>query len=506
MIKIENHGSLVLLREEIPPETLEYISGALTFTNQEYFARKAATGRRPRGISTKVKAFWGTPKRVTLPRAFLGPFVAHLNDLDIDHEIADHRVFFESVSFEDSIEFRPGQGEAIDAVIAAGPSVLVAPPGSGKTVMGLKIVALSGQPALILVHRKQLMEQWLERAQTFLGLDKKEIGIIGGGRDRIGNKLTIGMLQSVSNRARLKKIGRSFGLVLVDECHHIPARTFLKTVKGLEAGLIFGLTATPFRKYRDERLIFLNIGPVAATMTGAGAGSSDAPVDVTVLETRFTSARVPKKEGFEPMAREIIADGARNGLITGTVLSEAAEGRKVMVITERVEHVETLARQAEAGGCPDGRRPDCGLRGVRPKSFEEEDDGAKISANLCAPKAALPPLRVVSVTGTSDKAARAAAMARIGSRDYDVIVTTGQFMGEGTDLPDLDTLVLAFPFSFEGKLVQNLGRIQRASGEKRIFDFRDRGCGYLEGLYRKRRRFYRKLAAAGGSLKEIPAP
>lgn len=126
--------------------------------------------------------------------------------------------------------------------------VIVVPPGSGKTVMALKIVDEKQQPALIVVHRKQLALQWMERIEAFLGILQKDIGQIGQGKTKIGKQITVATMQSLA-KADLQNLSDVFGLIIVDECHHIPAETFRNTIGKFNSRYLYGLTATLFRKY-----------------------------------------------------------------------------------------------------------------------------------------------------------------------------------------------------------------------------------------------------------------
>jgi superfamily II DNA or RNA helicase len=161
--------------------------------------------------------------------------------------------------------------------------VIVAPPGSGKTVMALKIVAEKQQPALIIVHRKQLAEQWAERIEAFLGIAQKDIGKIGSGKNKIGKQVTIATIQSLA-KANLTNIADSFGLIIIDECHHIPAETYRNTISKFNSFYFYGLTATPFRKYNDGKIIFIHLGDIIAEVKSSEIGSNRNP-EVVIRNT-----------------------------------------------------------------------------------------------------------------------------------------------------------------------------------------------------------------------------
>ena len=166
------------------------------------------------------------------------------------------------VDFDSDIELRPDQEAAIEKTIDKDFGVIVSPPGSGKTIIGLEIIAQKRQPALIIVHRKQLFDQWIDRIQSFLKIPKKEIGQIGNQKFKVGKEITVAMIQSLSRSEEIEKISNSFGTIIVDECHHIPAKSFREAIVNFNSFYLYGLTATPKRKNNDEKLIYVYIGNI----------------------------------------------------------------------------------------------------------------------------------------------------------------------------------------------------------------------------------------------------
>lgn len=144
--------------------------------------------------------------------------------------------------------------------------VIVSPPGSGKTIIGLELIAQKKQPTLILVHRKQLFDQWVDRIQNFLSIPKKQIGQIGNQKEKVGKEVTVAMIQSLT-RGDLTELQNRFGMIIVDECHHIPAKSFREVITQLNCYYLYGLTATPKRKNNDEKLIYVYIGNIIYEMT-----------------------------------------------------------------------------------------------------------------------------------------------------------------------------------------------------------------------------------------------
>ena len=331
--------------------------------------------------------------------------------------------------------------------------VIVAPPGSGKTIVGLKIITDKKQTALIITHRKQIAEQWIERIQTFLGIPKNEIGKIGHGKCTIGKQVTVAMIQSLSKEVEKtegNELLTSFGTIIVDECHHIPAETFRNTISQLQSFYLYGLTATPFRKYNDGKLIFIHLGEIIAEIkTTDISETKNARIIIrnTELDVPFNS----KIDKFETLSKILVHDSTRNKLILNDIHSELKTGKKVVIITERKEHIETLHQYLK-------------------QSYE-----------------------AITLSGEDSENDRSSKWKILKEGNYQVLITTGQFFGEGSDLQNVNCLFLVYPFSFEGKLIQYIGRVQRSEINPTIYDYRDIKIDYLNKMFLKRNTYYRKI-------------
>ena len=328
---------------------------------------------------------------------------------------------------------------------------MVAPPGSGKTIIGLKIIADKQQPALIIVHRKQLADQWIERIQAFLNIPKAEIGIIGSGKSKIGKQITVSMIQSLPKKIQNEpETATHFGTLIIDECHHIPAETFSNTISKLSTYYQYGLTATPFRKYSDGKLIFIYLGEIIADIKPTEIESFKR-ARVIIRNTGFEFPFNPRTDPFETLSKVLVHDTARNKLILNDVISELKKGQKCVIITERKEHIETLNQFLK-------------------QSYES-----------------------VTLSGENNQKEREAKWKRLQNGDYQILITTGQFFGEGTDLQNVTRLFLVYPFSFKGKLIQYIGRVQRSEVTPVIYDYHDHKIDYLHKLFLKRNVHYRHL-------------
>ncbi|WAC03266.1 DEAD/DEAH box helicase [Lacinutrix neustonica] len=326
--------------------------------------------------------------------------------------------------------------------------VIVAPPGSGKTVIGLKVIADKAQPTLIIVHRKQLLEQWIERIEAFLGIPKKDIGVIGKGKSKIGKQITVATIQSLPKQ--IESVQNQFGTIIVDECHHVPAETFRNTIEKIQVYYLYGLTATPFRKYSDGKMIFTHLGKIIANIQPTEIENYK-QAKIILRSTKLDVPYNSKTDNFEALSKILIHDTARGKLILEDVKTELNQGKKAVIITERKEHIDTLYLFLK-------------------HSYES-----------------------VTLSGEDSETSKKAKWKTLQEGNFQVLITTGQYFGEGTDLQNISCLFLVYPFSFEGKLIQYIGRVQRSEINPTIYDYRDYKIDYLNKLFLKRNTYYRKI-------------
>lgn len=442
------HQNIRIRRDGLTTPLINFLKEELNFANTEFFVKKKAR-KSTFGTEKYFKLLEEAENEVVLPRGFIGRLLRFCKEKNIDYEFEDERQKREAVHFSFNATLRSHQEQAILSVVKKDFGIVVAPPGSGKTVMGLKIIADKQQPALIIVHRKQLLEQWSERIQSFLGIPKNEVGIIGQGKAKIGGKITIGTIQSLPKQ--IDNIQNRFGIILVDECHHIPAKTFRTTIGELESYYLYGLTATPFRKYSDDKMILAYLGDIIAD------------IPITQVEhykhaqiiVRNTSLDVPfnsKTDKFETLSQILIHDSARNKLIVDDIKKELSKGIRIAIITERKEHIDTLYLFLK---------------------------------QVC---------EVITLSGDDTDNIRKRKWQALNDGHFQALITTGQYFGEGSDLSNISALFLVYPFSFKGKLIQYLGRVQRSETNPTIYDYRDLKIDYLNKLFLKRNTYYRQIA------------
>lgn len=445
-----------LFLKDIPEAVAERIMTELTLDNPKWL-ENLKMGRRNYKVQRHLKLY---SKRagggLIVPRGFglrLARICADLGE-SIDYD--DQRRILPEVDFTFRGELRPYQEEACQSMLRKRFGTLCAPTGAGKTVCGLALIARRRQPALIIVHTRDLAMQWVDRIEQFLDIPARDIGLIGSGKSRIGEQITVATVQSVYSRA--KDLKQHIGHLVVDECHRAPSRTFTAAVSSFDSAYSLGLSATPYRRDGLTQLIFWHLGDMLANIDADRLRENGAILrpEFHIVDTAFTTARDATEE-YPLIIADLTADPTRNTLIADTVGRELASGRGVgLVLSDRKEHCRTL----------------CAL--------VEERHG--IAGAL--------------LTGDTPLPERKRLVEDIRAGRVRVVFATGQLIGEGFDASELSTLFLATPVKFEGRLIQYLGRILRPAPDKdrpRVFDFVDSGVGVLDAAARSRSEVYARM-------------
>ena len=431
-----------------------FLTENLNFFNSDYIVR------RNMGLSTYklekyFKAITKDDNNVLIPRGFLNKLTTYLNENNIDFVIENSLNKLSDIDIKSEFQLFDYQKEALEYFTNQNQGILVAPPGSGKTIMGLALITNKLQPALIITHRKQIYNQWLDRIEDFLKIPKREIGQYVSAKKTIKSSVTVAMIQTLAKAPDLKAVASQFGLVLVDECHHMPAKTFRDVITQFSPRYLYGLTATPTRKNNDEKLIFVYLGDVLHTVLKDYNQQTTTPPKLKLI-IQETNLSVPFSIGvaqFPVLSKILTFDSSRNQMIVEDILKEAKSGKKCLVLTERKDHAEALGLYLK-------------------KDFE-----------------------VITLTGTLVPSKRREKERQVAEGHFQILIATGQLLGEGTSLKNIDCLFLVYPFSYEGKLIQYIGRIQHGEANIRtIYDYGDKNIEYLEKLFKKRQKYYKTLA------------
>ncbi|WP_247537520.1 TOTE conflict system archaeo-eukaryotic primase domain-containing protein [Ralstonia pseudosolanacearum] len=441
-------------KAQLPQVLANRLIRLAAFQNPEFYkaqAMRMSVWDKPRVIGCAENY----PQHIALPRGCLDTALSLLRDNGIDCDLRDERFAGEPIDVTFVGTLRLDQEAAVSAMLHHDAGVLCAPTAFGKTVTAAAMIVRRGVNTLVLVHRTELLKQWQERLQAFLGVGKGAVGSIGGGKAKPTGKIDIAVMQSVSRQGEVNPLVEHYGQVIVDECHHVGAVSFDAILKRAKAKYVLGLTATPIRRDGQQPIIFMQCGPIrytAATPIGS-------PHDLEVV-SRSHTARIdlPPDAGIQDVFRCLANDLDRTAAIATEVRNAFERGRKVLVLTERTEHLDVIR---------------AALEGQVPAPFV--------------------------LHGRMSKKQRAALIAKMDALPPDaprVLLATGKLVGEGFDHPPLDTLVLAMPVSWKGTLQQYAGRLHREHSSKtdvRIIDFVDTGHPALLRMWDKRQRGYRAM-------------
>jgi superfamily II DNA or RNA helicase len=445
----------------LPSPLLNEIKRLAAFQNPEFYKKQAmrlSTALTPRVISFAEDL----PQQVALPRGCVGDLEELIASCDATLEVQDARSVGDPLDVHFHGELTQVQDRAAHALLEHDIGVFVAPPGSGKTVVGAHLVGRRARSTLILVHRTQLLDQWITQLSVFLDIKPKQIGQIGGGKRRPNGFLDVAMIQSLGHRGDVDDFVTGYGHVVVDECHHIPAVSFERVMRKVKARYVLGLTATPRRRDGHHPIIQLQLGPVRFSIDPRTEAAQRPFAHRLILrETDFRLESDSDDIGIQEIYRQLAADENRNNLILDDVIQALEDGRSPLLLTERRDHLEFLAER---------------LR--------------EFARNL-----------IVLKGGMGSKQRRAATdhLASIPDDVERLVLATGRFIGEGFDDARLDTLFLAMPVSWKGTLVQYAGRLHRghhAKTEVRVIDYVDRDIPMLARMFEKRMRGYRAMGYA----------
>lgn len=383
-----------------------------------------------------------------IPRGYRRKLLSLLKELNIGHTIKDERTLFPYTDIDSSeIMYRPYQTEAMVKLTSENEGMLVSPAGSGKTVMGLSLIPLLGQPTLWITHTGPLASQTKAMANKFL--PSLDVGTIGEGKWDLGEVLTIGMVQTlIRDPKKLNSIRDKFGLVIMDEAHHTAASTFLKVISQLNPYYLYGLTATPYRRDKLENVMFQTMGQIIARIPIEKVIESGGIILPTVRYKTINSKRVDTNKIQVILKDHIVDNMSRNRIIVSDVLKDAVNNNFCIVVSDRREHCEILYNLLLVGWEKTGIATGKYSR----KYVQEQVD-------------------------------------RFNNKEITVLVTTSQLLGEGFDVPFINRAFVAMPFRAEAKAEQIIGRVQRTHPGKDdaiLYDYVDADIGVLANQFYSR--------------------
>jgi len=440
----------------LPSQFLNRVKRLAAFQNPEFYKKQSmrlSTAQTPRVIccAETIDGY------LTIPRGCLDDLKELCSINDILLSVEDNRFEGEKISLSFHGELTEDQKKAVRKIMGSDQGIFVAPPGIGKTVIGINMIAARRVNTLVLVHRKPLLEQWRSQISSFFDIPINEVGQIGGGKEKLTNVVDVAMLQSLDRGGVIDSRIRNYGQIIVDECHHISAFSFERVMMEAKAKFVTGLTATPYRRDGHQPIITMQCGPVRYKISGKNMSDSEITHRLVVRPSDF-SCSWSDEDNIHALWPSLITAEDRNQMIFDDIIAALEEKRSPIVLTERKEHLEILKLKLEKFV----KHIIVLHGGMRAKTRKE---------------------MIAKLTELPDSEER-------------LLLATGQYIGEGFDDPRLDTLFLAMPFSFKGKMVQYAGRLHRlyqGKTEVRIYDYVDINIPVLVKMHKKRLRAYKTL-------------
>jgi len=446
-------NQIYIKKTDLPAALRNRLVRLAAFQNPEFYkaqAMRLSTYNKPRIIS----CYEDFSKHIGLPRGCLEEVIEMLHGLNIKTEIIDKRTVGNPINPKFRGTLRPEQNEAAISLLNHDIGVLSATTAFGKTVVAAYMIAERGVNTLVLVHRKQLLDQWVDRLSDFLGLDPKEIGRIAGGKRNQSGVVDVALIQSLRKKGIVDDIVGFYGHLVVDECHHITARSFEIVARQCPAKYVTGLSATVTRKDGHHPIIFMQCGPVRYRIDERKQ-ATERPFSHKVM-VRNTGFRLDAhKKGDDLKIHEIYSElmnnENRNDMIINDVITAVDSRRSPILLTERKEHLTSLAERL-----------------------------SPFVKNI-----------IILKGGMGEKQSREMAekLIAIPKDEERLILATGRYLGEGFDDARLDTLFLALPVSWRGIIAQYAGRLHRLYDMKKevvIYDYADLDVPMLVKMYRRR--------------------
>jgi len=447
---------------DVPSVLLNQLKRLAAFHNPEFYRRQSmrfSTHATPRIICCAEII----DDYLSLSRGCLDDVYSILEEYGIEMSLENKKLSGKKVKFVFIGTLTDAQKKAARKLNKKDVGILVAPPGVGKTVLAIHMIAKRKTNVLVLVHRKPLMEQWRLQIATFLGIDVKQIGQIGSGKDKSFGVIDIAMIQSMERKGIVDDRIADYGFIIVDECHHIGAVSFERVMMQAKSKYVMGLTATPYRRDGHQPIIHMQCGPVVAKIKQKDANQHISELSVIARSTNFSHDWSEDSKIHELWPR-LIENSDRNQVIIKDILNAINEGRFPIILTERKNHLEYLKDSLS----PHIKHLAILHGGLKTQKRKEILEDFKNDSN-----------------GHSK-----------------ALLATGSYIGEGFDDPRLDTLFLTMPISFKGRIIQYAGRLHRehhGKNDVQIYDYVDNLVPVLANMYQKRLKTYKTM---GYSIKK----
>ena len=451
-------NQIYIKKLKLLPNEITYLKRLASFPNPKFYELQKY--RMPIYNTPRIISCFEEDERfLILPRGCLEKIKEICEKSNVKLIVKDTREKGIKIDYNFNGKLDKKQEKAMNELLKYNTGILWAPTGFGKTVIGAKIISELRTNVLIIVNRNNLLEQWKERLSYFLNINKKEIGQIAAGKEKLNGKIDIASFQSLFKKDNVEEIIKNYGLVIVDECHHVASFSFEKVLKAVRSKYVYGLTATPIRKDRWHRITYMQCGDIRVRVTNSEL-KQNKKIEHTVLVKRtnykYNPIEIKEKIQYTEILKDMCHNPFRNSMIIEDIKKCTIEGRVPIVLTERIEHLNVLNEKLKTLNVPvviyKGKMGKNQLKEIQ-NIIKEAD--AKNSSRI--------------------------------------ILATSNSIGEGFDDSRLDTLFLTMPVSWKGRIVQYVGRLHREHEDKKkviVYDYLD-DDKLLEKMYYRRLKGYK---------------
>ncbi|MFB4167782.1 DEAD/DEAH box helicase family protein [Virgibacillus sp. JSM 102003] len=453
-INVLYKNGIYISKQNLPQSLIKEIAQLAKFSNPAFYQaekKRLSTKEIPRVIDCSEEAH----EYLFLPRGCIEELKILMEKKSIEIVLNDEAILGKSINVQFYGKLSLQQEEVVQAMLENKTGILSAATGFGKTVVAASIIAKRQVNTLVIVHRKQLIDQWKERLASFFKIDPKSIGQIGGGKNTAIGFVDIATIQSLNHGGIVKDSIKKYGQIIVDECHHLSAFTFEKVLKEADAAYVHGLTATPKRKDGLDPIMRMQLGPIRYKIS-AKDQAKVRPFK-HILLPRYTGFKSAESD-IQALYSELVSNESRNELIFNDVLSELEQGAAPIILTERIEHVKKLEAMFEG-----------------------------FTKNL------------IVLTGEMTKREERMRLTKLEKLSDDqerLVIATGKYIGEGFDNARLDTMFLTIPISWKGTLQQYVGRLHRLHERKttvKVYDYVDHNVQMFQKMFKNRKKGYKTL-------------
>ena len=456
VLNIYINKDIDIFKNEISTKVLKYLMRLGSVINNEYY-EKERMRQSTYNIPRILQLFKEDDSCIQLPRGCLNDLIKILDTINVSYEIIDNRNEGQNLDVEFIGELREEQEVALSNILTKNNGVFVAPTGFGKTVLSAALISELKKNTLILVNNINLIEQWREKLGEFLDIEydykKDKFGVYYGAKKKLTFNIDIASIHSFDDSKESYDILSKYGLILIDEVHHLAARTFERVLRNTNTKYIYGLTATPKRFDKQEKIIYKTIGDIIYEHK-----ENNIKLNKVLIPklTHFRLSTNDKIFSYAEQCNKLAYDEERNKQIIDDIKECLLLKKNIILLSDRVEHLKILHEEIKA-----------------------------FSNN------------VYFITGQMKNVEKKVVIEQLKNirEDGYLILATGKYVGEGFDFPSLDTLFLTMPFKWEGMLAQYVGRLHRITNNKKevtVYDYVDLKVPMFSRMFNKRLKAYKK--------------